>query len=591
MYRAWDECGNTASCVQEITVQDDIAPELTCEDIEVACTEKSCLTFDDVTVNSFAAPVVVSSFNVDGVTVDITAWRKGGIQGDAVLYNTSAPHPADPDLGTPNTLYGGPGVNNADPNGYNHSNNQGVGNAIIVQTPGSAFPDDNLLSDSLVFTFSEPVFMESFVGVDFELSQVLTGAGIFLYDENGASLGFTPFSAVIAENNSLEEVSLRMNGVKKLKVYYGTTVPSSGGVAKLCFVHVPDPESYDACSEVEIHTEETMTFINDCTTEIERTFDAVDACGNETQDECVQTITIHTDSHQPDIICPADISLGCDDPVPPANVNAVVVTDDCSDAADITVEWVQDISTGTGCNQVIRRIYKATDECGNNALCVQFITREPQVRLTAKAFLSGPYSGPSTMTTALNGLLNSSQNNHPYSGPPYSHTGTEYVAVFPPNIVDWVYVELRNSANSALVIESRAALLTSSGNIVDLDGTSPVTFSAPPAFYYVAVHHRNHLDVLSSATVNMTSGMGTLDLSTQVSGQVLVAGGIRAMVKGDVNVDHLVNNTDLVALAPQAAIGFAGVYSLFDVNMDGLINNSDLVALAPFAAIGFARNF
>jgi hypothetical protein len=308
-------------------------------------------------------------------------------------------------------------------------------------------------------------------------------------------------------------------------------------------------------------------------------------------EDCVQTITVDTDIHQPDIICPTDISIGCNDPVPAPNVNAVVVTDDCSDPEDITVVWVQDITTGTACSQVIRRIYRATDECGNVALCVQFITREPQVKLTSTAFLSGPYSAPSTMTTLLNGLLTTTQNSQPYSGAPYNYSGSEYVAVFPPNVVDWVYLELRSSANSAVIVDSRAALLTSSGNIVDLDGVSPVTFSATPAFYYVAVHHRNHMDVLSSSTVDLTTGMGTFDFTAQSAGQVAVTGGFWALVKGDVNVDHLVNNTDLVALAPHAAIGSAGVYSLFDVNMDGLINNTDLVALAPFAAVGYARGF
>lgn len=110
-------------------------------------------------------------------------------------------------------------------------------------------------------------------------------------------------------------------------------------------------------------------------------------------------------------------------------------------------------------------------------------------------------------------------------------------------------------------MKSRAALSTSSGNIVDPDGFSPVTFSVTPAFYYIAVHHRNHLDIMSNTTVNFTSGSGIKDFTIGNSGQVLVASGIWALVKGDVNVDRLVNNTDLVTLAPTAAIGLSGVYS------------------------------
>lgn len=371
--------------------------------------------------------------------------------------------------------------------------------------------------------------------MDFESEQINTGAGVYTFDVNGVSQGFIPLSLALGEDNSLEELNERRAGVKKLKVYYGTSIPGSGGVARLCFIHTPDPEIYDECSEALITSE----------------YDAV----------------------------------------PAPDVNAIVITDNCGDLESISVEWVQDIMTGTGCSQEIRRIYRAVDVCGNEALSVQLITREPQVKLTAKAFLAGPYSGPSTMTTLLNGLLNFSHNSQPYSGPPYNYAGTEYVDVFPPNIVDWVYLELRNPANSAVIVASRAALLTSSGDIVDLDGISPVTFSAVPGFYFVAVHHRNHLGVLSSAAIDMSSGMGAIDLTAQSSGQIVVSVGVWALVKGDVNVEGLVNNSDMAVLAPIAASRMSGIYSLFDVNMDGIVNNTDVSQLAPFAGSGYAQNF
>jgi hypothetical protein len=237
----------------------------------------------------------------------------------------------------------------------------------------------------------------------------------------------------------------------------------------------------------------------------------------------------------------------------------------------------------------MRRIYRAVDTCGNEALSVQFITREQQVKLSAKAFLSGPFIADS-MTTLLNSqsLIVNSQ---PYSGPPYNYPGAEYKSTFPVNVVDWVFIELRDQANNATVVSRRSALLTSSGDIVDLDGVSPVTFSMGSDFYYVAIHHRNHLGVLSDAAVDFTTGMGTVDFTTGNSGQLQVMSGVWALVKGDVNAEGLMNNTDLVAIAPEAAIGLSNVYSLYDVNMDGLVNNTDLVQVSPCAAVGYSQNF
>ena len=71
-------------------------------------------------------------------------------------------------------------------------------------------------------------------------------------------------------------------------------------------------------------------------------------------------------------------------------------------------------------------------------------------------------------------------------------------------IVDWVLVELRNSANSAQVLASRSALLQRDGDVVDVDGTSGVFFNRPPGSYFVAVRHRNHLGLMSASAVALT---------------------------------------------------------------------------------------
>ncbi len=79
-------------------------------------------------------------------------------------------------------------------------------------------------------------------------------------------------------------------------------------------------------------------------------------------------------------------------------------------------------------------------------------------------------------------------------------------------IVDWIFVELRSATNGTTIMDSRAALLQRDGDIVDVDGVSPVIFSqALPGSYYVAVRHRNHLGVMTRTALPLSSTTTTVD--------------------------------------------------------------------------------
>jgi hypothetical protein len=275
-------------------------------------------------------------------------------------------------LRTPNVLYGGIGINSDDPNGFETSNNEPRGVAIIVQTP-TDLPNDYTLSDSLVYSFSDPVVLTSMVVVDFELPQALSGAGAFMYDASGVLLNFVPFNG--GADNNVEEVYLLQPGVSKLVVYYGSVIPTSGGIADICFVHVPceteDALVYDVCNDVSVVCNDETNVIDECLTEITQTYSAADACDNYSA-SCTRTITLETDTEQPEIQCPADLTLDCNALLPAPDLSAVVATDNCS--LEVTVTWVADLPISEdACESVSRRIYRATDECGNSAMCAQFI--------------------------------------------------------------------------------------------------------------------------------------------------------------------------------------------------------------------------
>ena len=65
-------------------------------------------------------------------------------------------------------------------------------------------------------------------------------------------------------------------------------------------------------------------------------------------------------------------------------------------------------------------------------------------------------------------------------------------------IVDWVFLELRDKNDYTDVVATRSALVQRDGDVVDLDGTSKVSFP-DVAFdsYFLVVRHRNHLGVMT----------------------------------------------------------------------------------------------
>jgi len=72
-------------------------------------------------------------------------------------------------------------------------------------------------------------------------------------------------------------------------------------------------------------------------------------------------------------------------------------------------------------------------------------------------------------------------------------------------IVDWVFLELHEAETPEEVIATRAALLQRDGDIVEVDGLSPVTFSVEGGQYFIAVRHRNHLGAMSGQPLNFSN--------------------------------------------------------------------------------------
>lgn len=141
------------------------------------------------------------------------------------------------------------------------------------------------------------------------------------------------------------------------------------------------------------------------------------------------------------------------------------------------------------------------------------------VSVGARAFLQGAYNQTTgllsdnlrTLPLGSASSVDSFPRQDPYRFPPYSsnflhvnNPSAESIAdgILEPknlvqdNIVDWVFLQLRdlNSSPGNNVLQTRSALLQRDGDIVDLDGKSPVTFNnVQDGNYILSVRHRNHL--------------------------------------------------------------------------------------------------
>ena len=212
------------------------------------------------------------------------------------------------------------------------------------------------------------------------------------------------------------------------------------------------------------------------------------------------------------------------------------------------------------------------------------ITQTPAVPVVAnvKAVLEGPFDQSSG--ALMHNLLN--QYGFLPTTDPYGLG--ENVALVPANAVDWVVVELRDKNNFNVTTATRAAFITTTGTITDLDGSSQVAFSSITADdYYIVIKHRNHLWIMSSSATTLNTGSSTLyDFTVSQSkaysqGQLPMVGlprlapSVYGMVGGDAaSTFGIINAADRVAV--RNASGQTG-YLVTDVTLDGIVNAADRI--------------
>ncbi len=166
------------------------------------------------------------------------------------------------------------------------------------------------------------------------------------------------------------------------------------------------------------------------------------------------------------------------------------------------------------------------------------------------------------------------------------------VSSVPANAVDWIKVELRNSGNHATITNTYAKFIDVDGQIIEEDGSNMKLTGAATGSYFVAIHHRNHLGVVSASTVDIGSSpvidFSGLQATAYQNGSIStnsamkeVESGVFGLWSGDASGDGTVSynggSNDRIAVLNKVGASTPGnsvtdAYNVEDVNMNGDVN-------------------
>ncbi|MCB0728970.1 MAG: hypothetical protein KDD00_16005 [Ignavibacteriae bacterium] len=197
--------------------------------------------------------------------------------------------------------------------------------------------------------------------------------------------------------------------------------------------------------------------------------------------------------------------------------------------------------------------------------------------LNTKLLLQGAYDGNGTMRTDLNdeGIIPTSQ---PYANSQYDYNGTESVVTIPQGVVDWIYIELRATADGAPIPSGRrAAFVKSNGAVVDLDGVSEVKLPIISGNYFIVIGHRNHIPVMSTLPQTLNTNSTLYDFTTGLNQYYLgeaanLGNGYFGLFAGDANESFIVSSADYNVVTSNLLMTN---YNQGDINMSAVVSAAD----------------
>ena len=340
-FTATDDCGNSTSATQTITVQDTTAPELSIPaDYTAECSDE--LVMDDATASDNCGEVSIE------VSSETTA---GACAGEYTITRTFT---ATDDCG----------------------NSTSATQTITVQdTTAPEFtsvPADYTAECSDELVMDDATASDNCGEVSIEVvSETTAGA---CAGEYTITRTFTATDDCGNSTSATQTITVQDTTAPELSIPADYTAECSDELV------MDDATATDNCGEVSIEVVSETTS-GDCAGEytITRTFTATDDCGNSTS--ATQTITVQ-DTTAPELSIPADYTAECSDELVMDDATA---SDNCG---EVSIEVSSETTAGACAGEyTITRTFTATDDCGNSTSATQTITVQDT---TAPEFTSVP---------------------------------------------------------------------------------------------------------------------------------------------------------------------------------------------------------
>ncbi|MEM7247976.1 MAG: hypothetical protein AAF533_21760 [Acidobacteriota bacterium] len=164
----------------------------------------------------------------------------------------------------------------------------------------------------------------------------------------------------------------------------------------------------DGCGDATVSVDDSIETPTECVDNvyqtITRTFTAMDECGNSTS--YAQTITVE-DTTPPMLSLPADAFIGCGDATTPDGdgTGTAMATDTCAAPEDVTISF-SDSSFSVDCcaGYTFTRTWTAVDSCGNSTSGEQTISVEPEAGIQITKAVSATTTATMIVGSATNSV-------------------------------------------------------------------------------------------------------------------------------------------------------------------------------------------
>jgi hypothetical protein len=234
------------------------------------------------------------------------------------------------------------------------------------------------------------------------------------------------------------------------------------------------------------------------------------------------------------------------------------------------------------------------------------LSAQDYLYLLASVIMEGPFRGQdmSNELVQKNLVPKTPPDMYPYNLDP--NKDLHVVDELPENVVDWIVLEFRDAAFKPSQRHFRTCFLKQDGQIVDVDGSSPVRLSklttnnldTTGTYYWIAIRHRSHLTIMSKDSLYI--GPSNSPVAYDFSNPILLMGGSARPVgfteTGRVRYGMIAGNyPDPTLTVDDLLLGVAGIdeiteddykkswdsfniinrYLNEDFNMDGIITTRD----------------